>query len=125
MRLLTLLPPAFAEVRLNLSFVLPRFFGFSFTRTVLVAPAAIAPARLVTLTPLPLTLSPTPVALAFPELVILTLKVALLPFLTLAGPLTLTLLILALRTVVSTLKVRMAGVPSRFPAASVALTAKV
>lgn len=111
---LTLLPPALFETTLKVALAFPGLFCFSLTLTVLVVPAEIFPTDVLKLTPLPFSLSLTPVASASPELVILTLLVAVLPFFALAGPLSLTLLIAAwvgtTGTTVSTVKVLLAGV---------------
>jgi len=53
--------------------ILPAFFAFSFTLTVLVEPAETAPTNWLKLTPRPLTLSLTSVAAASPEFEILIL----------------------------------------------------
>ena len=70
---LTVLPPAFLDVTLKETLILPGFFGLTLTLTVFDLPAAIVPTDFFALTPLPLTWSLTPVASILPELATLTL----------------------------------------------------
>ena len=88
-------PPALAELALKASVFCPTFFSLTRILTTFELPAGTPPTFFDRFAPPPVTFSVTPEAAALPLLVIRALKVGLPPFLVLDGPVTLTLLILA------------------------------
>ena len=111
-----LLLPALVEVALKVSTFRPTLFSLTEMLTDLVPPAGITPIDLEVSAPPPVTLTFTPAAMASPPLVTFTEKVGLPPFLVLEGPETVTLVIFADGK--ATVKLRVAGLGSMFPAAS-------